>query len=83
MRLTTIALLFVAATPAMAESVSFPVSIPQECYEVAQREHVPVVITNRLQATRAKYKLDRLSDRDPSVSQCRAAVGRAQEAMAR
>ena len=81
MRLTTAALLLVAVTPVMAEETTFPVSIPQECVELAQREGVPVVIENRYQATKAKLKLARLSGRDPLVRQCRAAVERQKAAM--
>jgi hypothetical protein len=61
----------------------FPVSVPQECFELAQREGVPVLIENRYQATKAKFKLARMSNRDPLVRECRAAVRRAQEARAR
>jgi hypothetical protein len=79
MRLMTAALTFVLSTPAMAESV-FPVSIPQECVELANREGVPVVIENKYQATKAKLKLYRLSNRDPLVRDCKQAVER-QKAM--
>jgi hypothetical protein len=73
------------ATPALAE-ISFPISVPQECFELAQREGVPTVLQNKYQATRAKVKLASLSGHDPLVRDCRAAVKRAQqaqEAMAR
>ena len=59
----------------------FPVSIPQECVELAQREGVPVVMENRYQATKAKLKLARLSGRDPLVRECRSAVQRQQAMM--
>jgi hypothetical protein len=65
---------------AMAESV-FPISIPAECVELAQREGVPVVINSKYEAAKAKLKLSRLSSRDPLVAQCRAAVERARVAM--
>jgi hypothetical protein len=81
MRLIVAALTVVLSSPAIAE-VTFPVSIPQECYELAQREGVPVLIQNRYQATKAKLKLARLSNRDPLVRECRAAVQRAREAAA-
>ena len=79
MRLMTAALTFVLSTPAAAEVV-FPVSIPQECVELATREGVPVVIQNKYQAAKAKLKLYRLSNRDPLVRDCKQAVDR-QKAM--
>jgi len=81
MRLVTAALMLVAVTPAVAEETKFPVSIPQECVELAQREGVPVVMTSRYQVAKAKLKLARLSGRDPLVQQCRAAVKRQTAAM--
>jgi hypothetical protein len=80
MRLMTAALMFVLSTPAMAEVV-YPVSIPQECVELANREGVPTVIENRYQAAKAKLKLYRLSNRDPMVRDCRQAVERMKAAM--
>lgn len=69
------------STPAVAEvTVTFPVSIPQECVVLAQREGVPIVIENNYQATKAKIKLASLSGRDPLVRVCRAAVRRAKQA---
>ena len=85
MRLIAAAIARAPATPAFAE-VSFPISVPQECFELAQREGVPTVLQNKYQATRAKVKLASLSGKDPLVRDCRAAVKRAQqsqEAMAR
>jgi hypothetical protein len=83
MRLIVVLLSLVASAPAMAEvAVMFPVSIPYECVELAQREGVPIVIENRYQATKAKIRLARMSNRDPLVRECRAAVKRAQQAAA-
>ena len=83
MRLTVALLSLVASAPAMAEvAVMFPISIPHECVELAQREGVPIVIENRYQATKAKIRLARMSNRDPLVRECRAAVMRAQQAAA-
>ena len=83
MRFRTAALALVIATPvAAAESVQFPITIPQECFELAQREGVPTVLQNRIQATRAKLKLASLKNSDHLVRECRAAVHRTQEAMA-
>jgi hypothetical protein len=62
----------VAAEPA----ISYPVSVPQECAQLAVREHVSLVIENRYQALKAKYKLARLSKGDPMVAQCKEAVER-------
>lgn len=82
MRLLAISIAFIVCTPAVAEvTVTFPVSIPQECIELAQREGVPIVITNRYQAAKAKIKLAKLSGSDPLVSECRAAVDRQKSAM--
>jgi hypothetical protein len=67
--------------PAMGEvTVKFPVSVPMECMELAQREGVPTVISNRYEAAKAKLKLARLNGRDPMVHQCREAVQRARKA---
>ena len=68
------------SVPAMADSI-FPVSIPSECVELAQREGVPVMINSKYEAAKAKLKLARLSGRDPLVAQCRVAVERARIAM--
>jgi hypothetical protein len=78
-RALLIATAIVAPAPAMAK-VTFPVTVPQECVELAQREGVPVVITSKYEATKAKFKLARLRDRDPMVHECRAAVERARRA---
>ena len=75
MRLMTAALTFALSTPAAAQVV-YPVSVPQECVELAYREGVPVMIENRYQAAKAKLKLYRLSNRDPLVRECRQAVER-------
>jgi hypothetical protein len=82
MRFRIAALALVIATPVAAESVKFPVTIPQECFELAQREGVPTVIENRMQATRARLKLAAMKNSDHLVRECRAAVHRAQEAVA-
>jgi hypothetical protein len=74
-----LASLFVSST-ALAK-VTYPVPVPQECAELAQREGVPLMIENRYQAMKARYKLARLSDHDPLVRQCRAAVARAKKAI--
>ena len=65
-----------ASAATAAEAVTYPISIPQECVELAQREGQPLVIESRVQAVRARYKLARLSGKDPLVIQCRAAVER-------
>ena len=82
MRLSTAALALLITTPVAAESVQFPITIPQECFELAQREGVPTVIENRMQATKAKLKLAQMKNSDHLVRECRAAVHRAQEAAA-
>jgi hypothetical protein len=82
MRFRTAALALVIATPVAAESVQFPITIPQECFELAQREGVPTVLENRMQATKAKLKLAQMKNSDHLVRECRAAVHRAQQAAA-
>ena len=67
-----------AVGPAGARDL-YPIAVPWECYELAQREGVPVVIFNRYEAAKAKIKLDRLHDADPNVRECREAVNRARQ----
>jgi len=81
MHLRIAALALVITTPVAAET-QFPVTIPQECFELAQREGVPTVIENRMQATKAKLKLAQMKNSDHLVRECRAAVHRAQQAAA-
>jgi hypothetical protein len=82
MRLTTAAaaLTFALSAPAAAQVV-YPVSVPQECVALANREGVPTVIENRYQAAKARLKLYRLSNRDPLVRECKEAVERMKAAM--
>ena len=82
MHLRTAALALLITTPVAAESVKFPITIPQECFELAQREGVPTVIENKMQATKAKLKLAQMKNSDHLVRECRAAVHRAQQAVA-
>jgi hypothetical protein len=79
MRTTIIAITLLLASP-VAAKVTFPVSVPFECVELAQREHVPLIINSRYEALKAKYKLYRLSRNDPLVQQCKEAVERARQA---
>ena len=81
MRLKIAVLAAVLATPVAAASVQFPITIPQECFELAQREGVPTVIENRMQATKAKLKLAQMKNSDHLVRECRAAVHRAQDTL--
>ena len=80
MRILIVVVAVLANARAIAETVKFPMTIPQECFELAQREGVPTVIENRYQATKAKFKLAQLKNSDHLVRECRAAVRRAQEA---
>jgi len=80
MRRLTAALVLFATPAAAAEAVKYPISIPQECFELARREGVPTMIESRYQAAKARLKLARLSDKDPMVRDCRAAVNRARQA---
>ena len=78
-RLAAFGLFALVSAPALAASaVVFPVSIPEECVALAQREHEPVVIANKVEALREQVKLARLRDSDPLVSQCKQAVARLQ-----
>jgi len=72
--------LAMVSSAASAGTASFPVYVPQECVALAQREGVPVIIENRVQAAKAKFKLYRLKASDPLVRDCRDAVRRAQTA---
>ena len=80
-KVVVISLLAVLATaPAVAKDL-YPISVPGECYELAQREGVPAVISNRYEAAKAKVKLARLRDTDPMVHECRQAVTRARQSI--
>ena len=70
--------LAVTSPAASAGSASFPIYVPQECFELAQREGVPTVILNKFQATKARLILARLKTSDTLVVACRAAVKRAE-----
>ncbi len=81
MRLLLIGL-FLSASPAFGqEKISFPVTVPFECSQLAEREHVPSIIENRYQAAVARVKLARLSNDDPLVSQCKQAIARVKATM--
>lgn len=63
--------------PAHAQSsLPYPVAIPSECTELAQREGVPIVLRSDSQTRRARAKLAQLNASDPQVRDCRRAVGR-------
>src|SRR5215218_1838501 len=68
--LVTVALLM-SASPVLAQF-----QVPGECTELAAREGFPADTLTRLQAARARIRMVRLSDRDPLVKQCRAAISR-------
>ena len=76
-----ISLIAVLAAGLAAAEDLYPISVPGECYELAQREGVPVVISNRYEAAKAKVKLARLRDTDPMVHDCRQAVNRARQSI--
>ena len=83
MRLVAATLAIATSAPALAKAeVVFPVSIPHECVELAQREGVPIMILNKVEAAKAKFKLARLKDDEPMVRECRAAVNRARQTAA-
>jgi hypothetical protein len=78
MRILIAAFVLGLSQPAAAAepAISYPVPVPQECAQLAVREHVSLVIENRYQALKAGYKLARLSRADPLVTQCKEAVAR-------
>ena len=65
-------------TIAVAQDIQYPVSVPMECVELAQREGQPLMIGSKAQGLKAKFKLARMSSDDPLVRQCRGAVTRLQ-----
>ena len=69
--------MFVSSAAIAQESFVYPVSIPQECVQLARREGVAVILKNERQAKHARAKLAQLDDSDPSVRECRQAVRRA------
>ncbi len=81
MRLMAAAVLTFALSTFAAAEIVYPVSVPQECVELAHREGVPTVIENRYQAAKARLKLYRLSNRDPLVRECKQAVERMKAVM--
>jgi len=81
MRLIVATCAVLASVPALAgTTVAFPISIPHECVELAQREGVPIVISNKYQFAKARIQLALLKDSDPLVRDCRDAVNRARQA---
>ena len=71
-----LALLAGSSARADAFSISFPVAIPQECVAAARQQHVPTIMNSKFDAIQAAMQLDRLSDRDPAVRQCKQTVAR-------
>jgi hypothetical protein len=81
MRLIILAATMLVSGTALAEAtVSYPVRVPQECVELAQRESVPVVIRNEVEGMRAMVRLTNMRNSDHLVRECRAAIARAQQA---
>jgi hypothetical protein len=76
MRILMVAAIMLVSGRLTAKTVNYPVPVPSECMQLAEREHVPTMIENRYQALKAEYKLRRLSKADPMVAQCRDAVDR-------
>jgi hypothetical protein len=76
MRILIVTAIVLVNGPLAAKPVNYPVPVPSECMQLAEREHVPTIIENRYQALKAEYKLHRLSKADPLVAQCRDAVDR-------
>ena len=70
-------LVLLLGVPAGAAEVRYPVTIPSGCFELAQREGYPTVISSKWEATKARVKLARMRGSDPLVHQCRQAVSQA------
>ena len=71
-----IAMSAVSAGPAMAESI-FPISIPGECVELAQREGVPVMINSKYRSCESEIKVSSAQFSRPSCRPMSVAVERA------
>lgn len=69
-------LLVYPSRPSIGAEIQYPISVPSECVELAQRERVPLIIENRTQGVKARVKLWRLNKHDPLVKECREAVER-------
>ena len=68
-----------AFVPALAEvTITYPVTIPPQCFELAQREGVPTVIQSEKEGRRAQVKLAQMRD-TPMVRECRAAIARVRQ----
>ena len=74
--LLSIAVLIPFVTLARSAEIQYPVSIPSECVELAQRRGEPLMIENKRQGIRAKAKLYLLRPSEPGVKECVAAVRR-------
>jgi Flp pilus assembly protein TadD len=70
------ATLLLTVHPALAQY-----QVPGECTELAAREGFPTDVLTKTQAAQARVRMVRLSDRDPLVAQCRAAIRQAQAMM--
>jgi hypothetical protein len=69
-------------TSALADTkVTYPIPVPGECAQLAEREHVPTILANKMDALKAKLKLERLNGKDPMVAECRDAIARLKTAM--
>ncbi len=67
--LISVVVLFAFSSLVRAAEIQYPVAIPNECVELAQREGYPLVIENKMQSIRSRLKLASLSRRDPLVRQ--------------
>ncbi len=68
-------------TPLHAAEIQYPVPIPSECVDLAQRKGEPLMVESHRQGLKAKAKLAMLSAREPGVRECRAAVHRLEQEM--
>lgn len=73
--------LFSSATGIHAAEIVYPVAIPSECVDLAERKGEPIVMENKRQALKTKARLWTLSNRERGVADCRAAVKRLERAM--
>lgn len=62
-------MLTLASRPGKAQ-----IQVPPECAQLAAREGFPTDVMTKVQATLARIRMKRLSDNDPIVRPCRAAL---------
>lgn len=72
---------FSSITGIHAAEVQYPISIPSECVDLAERKGEPVMMQSKRQALKTKARLWTLPNRERGVADCRAAVRRLEHEM--